>query len=107
MTIASFVSPKINGAWRFFDSNAKTVEELDAALKREAKGEISEDQLVVRRSAATGGCCRFRDASGSPVELNRRFHQSENTNFRFDLHSLKEFINANESFKEIQRLYAD
>jgi hypothetical protein len=40
---------KMNGAWRFFDSNAKTVEELDAALKREAKGEISEDQLVVEK----------------------------------------------------------
>lgn len=40
---------KINGAWRFYDSNSKTVEELDAALKREVKGEISEDQLVVEK----------------------------------------------------------
>ncbi len=40
---------KINGAWRFFDSNVKTSEQLDAALKREVKGEIAEDQLVVEK----------------------------------------------------------
>ncbi len=54
---------KINGAWRFFDSNAKTVEELDAALKREAKGEISEDQLVVEK---IGSDWRLLQVPGMP-----------------------------------------
>ena len=54
---------KINGAWRFFDRNAKTVEELDAALKREAKGEISEDQLVVEK---IGSDWRLLQVPGMP-----------------------------------------
>lgn len=54
---------KINGAWRFFDSNAKTVEELDAALKRDAKGEISEDQLVVEK---IGSDWRLLQVPGMP-----------------------------------------
>lgn len=54
---------KINGAWRFYDSNAKTVEELDAALKRDAKGEISEDQLVVEK---IGSDWRLLQVPGMP-----------------------------------------
>jgi hypothetical protein len=54
---------KINGAWRFYDSNAKTVEELDAALKREAKGEISDDQLVVEK---IGSDWRLLQVPGMP-----------------------------------------
>lgn len=54
---------KINGAWRFCDSNAKTVAEMDAALKREAKGEISEDQLVVEK---IGSDWRLLQVPGMP-----------------------------------------
>lgn len=50
---------RINGAWRFFDNNAKTVEELDAALKRDAKGRSQRISWWWKRSAATGGCCSF------------------------------------------------
>ncbi len=40
---------RINGAWRFFDGNAATNVELEAALTRQAPMEISDNELVVEK----------------------------------------------------------
>ncbi len=52
---------RINGAWRFFDGNATTNVELEAALTRQAPMEISDNEWLLRRSEVTGGCLLFRE----------------------------------------------
>jgi hypothetical protein len=54
---------KINGAWRFYDNNSTSLKELDAALRREVKGEFSEDQLVVEK---IGSDWRLLQVPGMP-----------------------------------------
>ncbi len=39
----------IEGSWRFFDSNASTANELDAALNRDATGESLKSELVLEK----------------------------------------------------------
>ena len=39
----------VEDSWRFFDSNANTVAELDAALNRDAAGESLKSQLVLEK----------------------------------------------------------
>ena len=39
----------VDDSWRFFDSNANTAAELDAALNRDAAGELLKSQLVLEK----------------------------------------------------------
>ena len=39
----------VDDSWRFFDSNANTAAELDAALNRDAAGELMKSQLVLEK----------------------------------------------------------